>query len=73
MCVKMRSAKHDERIVSGQKSLKRNRRILILKLYRGRLWAAEHIPLCVKMRSAEHDVRIVSDQKVSSETVESFF
>ena len=67
----MRSAKHDERIVSDQKSFKWNSRILSFKLYRERLQAAQHSSLCVNMRSAKQDERFVSDQKVFSETVES--
>ena len=61
--VKMRSAKHDERIFSYQKSFKWNSRILILKLCREHVWPAQYLPPCVKIRSAKHDERIASAQE----------
>ena len=63
-CVKMRSAKHDERIVSDQK-IKWNGQIWIFKVFHlENLKVIEHIPVCVKMWSSIHDERIVSDQKI---------
>ena len=59
----MRSAKHNERIASGQEGFKKNRRTLISTLYHDRFWAVEQLPVYVKMQSAKHDKRIVSDQK----------
>ena len=63
MRVNMRSAKHDERIVSDQKITDIVKSELQKIFDRASLKAFELIPVCVRMRSAKHDERIVSDQR----------
>ena len=51
MRVKMRSAKHNLRIVSKRKKVSEN------------LLVTQHLHICVKMQSVKLDVRIGSDKK----------